>query len=446
MDEPGAIAQIAIVGRPNVGKSTMFNRLLRRRIAIVDDRPGVTRDSIVSECRILGKRCFLVDTGGLSSFGKKNEIETGVDEQILRSIESADVILFVVDSSAGPMPEDRYVAQVLRRMKRRVVFVSNKADGPEHDDRTTEFCELGMDEPMPVSALHGRNIMDLQEKLAAMLPESAEPEQHERITFCIVGRPNVGKSSLTNAILGQDRCIVSSTPGTTRDSIQADFTWNHSQYTIIDTAGQRRRKRNLDDVEFYSINRARNAIKRCDVAVLILDAEEGLFEGEKRIASAIQEYKRGFLLVVNKMDLIPDPNTDFFIQNMLQEAPFLRNTPILFVSALEKAGMDMILDNVADIYDRLHTPLPQELLENLIYDIRALFSPRSKGRRIGEIRGVIHDRVNPPRIVLKVNDVDLFPPDYMRLIENRIRDAFNLAGVPLDLTLSAPPKSKKRKK
>jgi GTPase len=437
---PPAPPTLAIVGRPNVGKSTLFNRLAGRRIAIVDDQPGVTRDSLTSDCRIEGKRCRLVDTGGLTNNRRKDTIEQGVDHQILTTIEKAALVLFVADVASGPMPEDRYVADTLRRMKRPVVLVANKADTHKQEQRLDDLYELGLGEPQAVSALHGRNMEELCEHIAKLLPRSDEPPDEERIRFCLVGRPNVGKSSLANAILGQERCIVSPTPGTTRDSIATDFSWNDIAYTVVDTAGQRRRKGDLDNVEFYSITRARDAIKRSDVAVLVLDATQGLLEGDKRIASAINEYKRGFLLLVNKMDLISAPDTDSFISNLLIDAPFLRHTPILFISAMHREGMDTVLKHTAAIRDRLYATLPQDLLENIIYDIRALFSPGSSGRRVGEIRGVIHDRTTPPRVVLKVNDRDLFPPAYMRLIENRLRDAFDLAGVPLDLNVSSPPK------
>lgn len=445
MNEINVPPQVAIVGRPNVGKSTLFNRILGRRLAIVDDRPGVTRDSIMSACRIRSRACRLMDTGGLSSFKNKDEIEIGVDRQILSAMESSDVILFVVDSSAGPVPEDEYVAGVLRRLNKNVLFLANKADGPSHDMNAAAFHELGMGEPRPISALHGRNIEDLLDAIAEKLPESDTDAPEKRIRFCIVGRPNVGKSSITNAILGQERCIVSSIPGTTRDSVETDFEWGDMPFSVVDTAGQRRNKKALDSVEFYSITRAKRAITACDVAVLVIDARDGLLEGEKRIAAAVQENKRGFLIAVNKMDLIDEPVTDFFIQNLLEQAPFLRNTPIVFVSALHREGMEVILEGVVDIYDRLNTLLPLEVLKNLIYDIRAIFSPHSKGRKFGEIKGVVHDRVNPPRIVISVNDRDLFHTDYMRLIENRIRDAFNLTGVPLDLSLSAPPKKERKK-
>jgi GTP-binding protein len=438
--------EVSIVGRPNVGKSTLFNRIIGRRMAIVDDRPGVTRDSLAAECRILGKRCMLVDTGGLSSFRRKSEIEQGVDRQILASMKRAALCLFVVDLQAGVVPEDVHVAETLRRTGAEVLLVGNKADGERHDRTSAEFSELALGEPFPVSALHGRNILDLLEAVAARLPETRERTDEERIRIAIVGRPNVGKSSITNAVLGQERCIVSAEPGTTRDSISCDFSWDGVPFTIVDTAGQRRRKSKADDIEYYSISRARSAIKRSNLCVLVLDAEQGLTEGDKRIASAIQEFDRGFLIAVNKMDLIKNPNMDYFIKNLLTDAPFLRNTPILFVSAMHREGMDSILKHAVDIHDRMFTLLPQDLLENLIYDIRAMFSPRSQGRLIGEIKGVLHDKVDPPRIVLQVNDSELFPPDYMKLIENRIREAFNLAGVPLQLEAIGKPKMKNKKR
>jgi len=446
----GNLPVVAIAGRPNVGKSTLFNRLVGKRVSIVDDRPGVTRDSIVLKTKLGGRPCHLVDTGGLTGDTRKHELDAKVEAQILRSIAGADLIVFVVDSAGGIVQDDLFVAGVLRKAGVRVLLAANKADSPERDRRhEADFFALGFGDPLPVSALNGRNLRELGELVVKHLPAAEEEESPEGITFCVVGRPNVGKSSLVNAILGQDRCVVSSVPGTTRDSIAADFVYGGDHFTIVDTAGQRRRKKNLDDVEFYSITRAQESIRNSDVAVLVIDATEGLSEGDKRIASTVLENRRGFLLVVNKMDLVDSEKSDEFIKYLANEAPFLRNTPVIFVSALERDGMEVILDNIADIHARMHTPLPLELLENVIYDVRALFSPRVKGRgAVGAISGVIHDRVNPPRVIIKVDDKDVFTQDYIRMIENRLREVFNLAGIPLEVAIydTSPEKKAKIKK
>lgn len=439
------LTAIAIVGRPNVGKSTLFNRLCGKRISIVDDRPGVTRDSIISKTAMDGKPCYIVDTGGLTHSRRKEGLEAEIEKHILRSITWAKAAVFLVDGSSGPMPDDKFVAGILRREGLKTIFVINKCDGPEQDIRASNFFELGMGEPICVSALHGRNFDQLRTAIAEYLPDPPPPEKiPRRITFSLVGRPNVGKSSLTNAILGWDRCVVNNEPGTTRDSIATDFDWDGEPFTIVDTAGQRRRKKNLDDVEFYSITRAVEAIKKSDVGVLVIDAHAGLLEGDKRIAAAIIENKRGFLLVVNKMDLVEAELIEDFIKYIQKTIPFLATIPMVFVSALNSKGMDSILGNIAEIYTRQNTPLPLKLLENVIYDVRQMFSPKGKGRGSGRIDAVIHDRVNPPRIVLKVDDKDAFTTDYIRMIENRIREVFNLSGVPLDLSLSAPPKKPKK--
>lgn len=442
-----SIPLISIVGRPNVGKSTLFNRLMGKRLSIVDDMPGVTRDRIFGRCS-MGKKAFhLVDTGGLTWAGAKDILDDGVEKQILASMDSSAALIFVVDAAAGITPEDRYVADEVRRRKCPVILVSNKADGPRMDDDIVEAHELGLGEPMPISAQHGRNIDQLKTRIIELLPKDIYDEgEGEAIRFCVVGRPNVGKSSITNAILGEERCVVSPVPGTTRDRVDTEFVYKDEKFIIVDTAGIRRRKMKMDSLEYYSYGRAKGAIKDSDVAVLVLDAEDGLLEGDKRIVSFVQENQKGLIVAVNKMDLVEEPDYDVFLKNTFKSAPFLRNTPFIFVSAMEKAGMPSLLENVTEVHKKLNEMLPLELLKNVIYDTRVIYSPRAVGGRVGEIRDVLHDRTNPPRVVIKVNGVDLFPPDYMRLLENRIRSVFDLTGVPLDLALSAPPKPEPKKK
>jgi len=442
----GGLPLVSIVGRPNVGKSTLFNKLLGRRVAIVDDMPGVTRDRIFGRCIIGGGPCHLVDTGGLTENMRGDAIEAAVEKQILMSIEGSAALVFVTDVTTGVLPEDRFVADIIRRKNKPVVIAANKADSPRAADGALEFHELGLGAPLPVSAKHGANIEALRARLAELLPPpAAEPGGEATVRFCVVGRPNVGKSSITNAILGEERCVVSPVPGTTRDRVDTEFTFEDSRFLIVDTAGMRRRKTKIEGVEFYGYTRARDAVRDSDVAVLILDAVEGLMEGDKRIASFILENKKGFLVAVNKMDLVESPDYKIFMKNTLSAAPFLRNIPFLFVSALERSGMKSLMDRIVDIHARTRELLPLELLQNVIYDTRMLYSPRSRGGRSGEIKNVIHEHANPPRVIIKVNDPELFPPDYVRLIENRLRSVFNLSGVPLDLVFSGGKKKKKKK-
>jgi len=438
---------VSIVGRPNVGKSTLFNRLMGRRVSIVDDTPGVTRDRIYGRTFIEGIPCHLVDTGGLSYDTGGGDIETGVEKQIMMSIESSTALVFVVEVQTGVTPEDRFVADVLRKSGKPVILAANKADSTKHDNEALEFHELGFGEPVPCSALHGRGVGEITGLLGELLPGSREATQERpAVRFCVAGRPNVGKSSITNAILGEDRCIVSGTPGTTRDRVDTEFQLGGTHFVIVDTAGIKRRKTKMDSLEFYGFTRAKRAIGDSDVTVLVLDAREGALEGDKRIAGYVIENKKGLIVAVNKMDLIEDPDYDVFLENTFRTAPFLKNTPFLFISALERSGMDVLLENVLDVHRRLNELLPLELLKNVIFDTRMLYSPPSRGKRAGEIRGVIHDRSNPPRIIIKVNDTELFPTDYRRLIENRIRAVFNLAGVPLDMVFSSTGKKAGGKK
>lgn len=441
-----ALPLIAIVGRPNVGKSTLFNRLLKKRVAIVDDMPGVTRDRIFARCTIGGMPCQIVDTGGLTYDMAADEIEAGVEKQIMMSIDSASIIVFVTDAQAGLLHEDSFVAEKLRRSGKTAVLVANKADSPRFEDTALELAALGFGDPITISALHGSNLDELTNRIAGLLP-AFEPggAGEQPVRFCIVGRPNVGKSSITNAILGQERCVVSSVPGTTRDMVDTEFSHDGRQFIIVDTAGVKRRKTKMDNMEYYGYTRAKRSIEDSDLAVLVIDAEDGLLEGEKRIADTVISNKKGLVIAVNKMDLIDDPDYDYFIENFYRSAPFLKNKPMLFVSALERSGMDALLDNVVEVHRRQNQLLPQELLKNIIYDTRTLYSPAAKKGRVGEIRDVIHDRANPPRVVIRTNDPDLFDNNYRRLIENKIRAVFNLSGVTLDLLFAGPPRRKSDK-
>jgi GTPase len=437
---------VSLVGRPNVGKSTLFNRLIGRRIAIVDDTPGVTRDRIFGRCSMLGRQIYLVDTGGLTSYADKSEMDKNIEKQVMLSFESSAVLVLVVDASAGLLPEDVYTANALRKHKRPVIVAANKSDNEKTAESAAEFYKLGFGDPIPISSLHGLNIQELKERIVKLLPEAGEMESRERqLKFCVTGRPNVGKSSIVNAILGEERCVVSPIPGTTRDRVDTEFTRDGRQFVIVDTAGIKRRKNKMDKLEFYSSTRARNAIEDADVAVLVLDAMEGILEGDKRIVAEIIEKKKALVIAVNKIDLVRTPNPERFMEYLGDEASFLKFAPVVFVSALKGEGINDMLDTIFDVNIRMNTMLPVELLRNMIYDIRALYSPRSRGLKFGEIRGVLHDRTGPPRIVIKVNDVKLFPTGYMRLIEKHIRNVFDLRGVPLDLTVSGVPDKKKKK-
>ncbi|HOX29105.1 MAG TPA: ribosome biogenesis GTPase Der [bacterium] len=432
---------VSIVGRPNVGKSTLFNRLIGKRVSIVDDMPGVTRDRIYGRCRIGAKTAYLVDTGGLTSESGKTELEKNIEKQIMMSFEDSSVLVFVADAVAGVTPEDRFIADVLRKYGKPVIMVANKAEGRPAELTAGEFFELGFGQPAAVSALHGDNITAITASIEPLLPETEHDSAREApVRFCIAGRPNVGKSSIVNAILGEERCVVSEVPGTTRDRVDAEFSIDGRAFVIVDTAGIKRRKTKMERIEFFSTTRSRRAIADSDVTVLVLDATEGLLEGEKRIISDIAEAKRGMVIAVNKMDLVPDPDYDRFVSHLSKKAPFLNKTPLVFVSAVDHSGLDELIDTIVDVQARMKEPLPVELLKNIIYDIRSLYSPGSHGKHVGEIKDVAHDRVNPPRVVIKVNDVESFPPAYVRLIENRIRSVFDLSGVPLELKLSGPKK------
>ncbi|MFA6449070.1 MAG: ribosome biogenesis GTPase Der [bacterium] len=438
---------VSFVGRPNVGKSTIFNRLIGRRVAIVDDTPGVTRDRIFGRCTIAGKQVYIVDTGGLTSYTDKSEMDANIQKQAMLSFEDSTVLVLVVDAQAGLLPEDEYAANILRKHKCQVIVAANKADNEKMAETASEFFALGFGAPVPVSALHGFNMPELKERIGKFLPPTERLEERGRaVRFCMAGHPNVGKSSIVNAILGEERCVVSPVPGTTRDRVDSEFTYEGRPFVIVDTAGIRRRKLKMDKLEFYSSTRARNAIAESDVAILVLDAKEGIIEGDKRLVAEIIALKKGLVIAVNKMDLVDEPAPERFVNYLSKEASFLRHTPVVFMSALKSEGIDVLLDTLVDVYGRMNEMLPHELLRNVVLDVRALYSPRSRGKVFGEIKAVLHDRTNPPRVVIKVNDKGLFTPGYIRMIESHIRNCFDLTGVPLDLSLSAPPPKKRKKK
>ena len=439
---------MAIIGRPNVGKSTLFNTLMGKRIAIVDDQPGVTRDRIFGRCGFAERDFFLVDTGGLVSKPEAGAIEAEVELQIQTSIREAHLLLFVVDAVRGMVPEDRYVAEVIRRQGKPVLLLANKSDSEAIERRVSEFYELGLGDPIPVSALQRRGIDDLEDALAEQLPDTGAMERGARppTKFTVVGRPNVGKSSLVNAILGEERCVVSAVPGTTRDAVNTELVWKDRDFVIVDTAGVRKHKSRMDSLEYYSWQRTQRAVNGSDVAVLVLDAQKGLLEGDKKIADFVLGRKRGLVLAINKMDLIESPDVGKFLEYVAEEAPFLRNMPAVFVSALKREGIEPLFETLIHVHRRMNTLLPLDLLTNVVTDVRMMFSPPGKGPRPAEIRSVTHDGTNPPRIILNVNDPILFPTDYLRLMENQIRAVFDLSGVPVEVKAIATGRKHRGKK
>ncbi|MFH1538581.1 MAG: ribosome biogenesis GTPase Der [bacterium] len=441
------LAKVAIVGRPNVGKSALFNRLMGKRIAIVDGAFGVTRDRISGICTRGGAHFELYDMGGFVS-RRREGLEESVNRQIVRAVALADVIVFVVDAIAGPVPEDENICEMVRREGKPVILAANKADNPKLEDRAVEFFGLGLGEPLPVSAAHNRNIGALLEEIAEKIPpglHDAAREGGEPTRFCIVGRQNVGKSTLVNAILGEERCVVSDVPGTTRDSVDSEFSLDGRDYAIVDTAGMKKQVRALKDLEFYSYRRACGAVERSSVAVLLIDAVEGIVETDKKIAAFALESGKGMVIGVNKMDLIEEPVHENFLSHLADSAPFLRYTPVVFLSALRGEGVENLLGEVAEVARKMGAELPAEELENEVLSLVELFPPKSLGKRPTRVFSVRQTGKNPPKITLLVSNRDAFPDSYLRSITNRLVETYGLYGVPLTVAARKKPGKKKKR-
>lgn len=444
---------MAIVGRPNVGKSTLFNRLAGRRIAIEEPTPGITRDRIYADCEWLGKRFTLVDTGGLET--GHDSLHTEVMRQIEFAIEEADVIAFVVDAKEGLAPFDEQIADRLRRTGKPVLVAVNKVDSRGREDAIPDFYGLAVGPVVGISAAHALLVDDLLDLIAEHLPET-EPlgEEEEVARLAIVGRPNVGKSSLLNAILGEDRAVVDAAPGTTRDSIDTEYEWRGRRLVLIDTAGIRRKSRVRASFEYYSVLRAFGALERCDVALTLIDAVEGLTDQDKRIAGRADEEGRAQVLVVSKWDLrapadVPERAErtlmDDFARDVHAWLPELRYTPIAFVSALQRRGIEALLDAAMEVAEH-HTFRFQTAELNRIIEQATWDHPLSRRGKQLKIYYATQVSVRPPTIALFVNDPDLAHFSHVAYLENQIRARVPLEGTPIRLLLRKARGRERRKR
>ncbi|MBP1656782.1 MAG: putative GTPase [Bacteroidetes bacterium] len=427
---------VAIVGRPNVGKSTLFNRIIGRRHAIVDDAPGVTRDRHYGEAEWAGKSFTLVDTGGYVP-ASDDTMETAIREQAEVAIDEANLILFVVDAGSGIVPAEREIADILRKAGKRVVLVANKSDGDKKESGLGEFYQLGLGDPVPVSALVGRKVGDLLDLITRDIPVSEAMEDDPRIKIAIIGRPNVGKSSLVNALLQEDRHIVTDIPGTTRDPIDAVLKYYGEELLLIDTAGLRRKAKVKESVELFSALRTLKSIERCDVAVILVDAVEGIEHQDLRIVETAMEKHTPALIAVNKWDLVEkDDRTavayERAVRDRLRIYDFL---PVMFVSALTRQRIYKLLDTVKQIHQEAQKRITtSQLNDRLLPDIQT-HPPRSRSGKEIKIKFITQVKSAPPVFAFFCNDPRLIDDTYVRFLENRLREHFGFMGVPLVITL-----------
>lgn len=425
---------VAIVGRPNVGKSTIFNRIVGDRISIVEDIPGVTRDRIYSSAEWLTHDFNIIDTGGID-IGDEPFLEQ-IRAQAEIAINEADVIIFLTNGREGVTAADEEVAKILYRAKKPVVLGVNKIDNPDMRSLIYDFYALGFGEPFPISGSHGLGLGDLLDEAAKHFPKGKEKDYGDDvIKFSLIGRPNVGKSSLVNAILGEDRVIVSDIAGTTRDAIDSTVTYNGEKYVIIDTAGMRKKGKVYESTEKYSVLRALKAIERSDVVLVVLDGEEGIIEQDKKIAGYAHEAGRAVIIVVNKWDAVEkdEKTMKAFETNIREHFLFLDYAPIVFLSAKTKKRIHTLIPMINLASENHSRRVETSILNDVIMDAVAMNpTPTDKGKRL-KIYYVTQVSVKPPTFIVFVNDPELLHFSYKRFLENRIRDAFGFEGTPIRL-------------
>ncbi|MDD6833867.1 MAG: ribosome biogenesis GTPase Der [Solobacterium sp.] len=424
---------IAIVGRPNVGKSTVFNRMLEQRLSIVEDTPGVTRDRIYGDCSWLNKTFRLIDTGGIQIADQPFAKEINMQVEI--AIEEADVIIFLTSGKEGLTNDDQYIARLLRKSNKPVVLGVNKIDGQEKIDNIYEFYSLGLGDPIPVSGSHGIGIGDLLDECTKQMPDKQKDSYEGMIKFAIIGRPNVGKSSLTNAFLKQDRVIVSNIEGTTRDAIDTVFVANDKTYVVIDTAGIRKRGKVYENIEKYSVLRAKGAIERADVVLIVIDGEKGIIEQDKHVAGLAHEAKKGVIIVYNKWDLVDkdDKTMDKITKEIREQFAYLDYAPVAFTSAKDGKRVNTLLPLIDEVYNNVNLRIKTNVLNEVIMDAQLANPAKTHNGKRLKIYYASQVETAPCVIALFVNDPELMHFSYQRYIENKVREAFGFEGVPITI-------------
>ena len=427
---------VAIVGRPNVGKSTLFNQIGKRRVSIVDDMPGVTRDRIYMDAEWLNHTFTMIDTGGIE-FEDDDHILKFMRQQALVAMEEADVIVFVVDGRAGLTTADEEVGRMLRNTKKPVILAVNKIDSPQLEAGVYEFYSLGLGEPLGIAASNSLGLGDLLDAVVAAFPENdGEDKEEDEISIAVIGRPNVGKSSIVNALIGENRVIVSNVPGTTRDAIDTHFVSDNIKFMLIDTAGMRRKGKIDEAIERYSVMRSLRAVDRADVVLMVINAVEGITEQDKKIAGYAHESGKGVIIVVNKWDVFPDKDdksTLRFTEDLRDEIGFLQYAPVLYTSALTGQRIHRITELVKYVADQQSMRIQTSVLNELIRDAVSVNPPPSHRGKQLKIFFMTQADIQPPKFIIFVNDPELMHFSYLRFLENRLRESFGFEGTPLKL-------------
>ncbi len=427
---------VAIVGRPNVGKSTLFNRIIGSRLAITDDEPGITRDRIYSKGEWLTRQFNIIDTGGID-FEDAPFIHE-IKSQTEIAIEEADLIILLCDIRSGITDEDMYIARMLYKSRKPVVVALNKADDISLTDTMYEFYSLGLGDPIPISSKHGVGIGDLLDKIIHDLPTIEDKEYAEdRIKLCIIGRPNVGKSSLTNSLLGEKRVIVSKIEGTTRDSIDSLFSYDNQDYVVIDTAGLRKRGKVYENAEKYSVLRALSAIDRSDICLILIDAETGIREQDKKIAGYAVDAGKGIILVVNKWDTV-EKNTSTmgrWEKELRSHFQFITYAPLIFLSALTHQRVNTLFPHIKQVFENYSRRVQTSVMNDVVLDAMYVNPPKKHNGQVLKVYYATQVSSKPPTFILFVNDENCMHFSYKRYLQNRLRESFNFEGTPIKLIL-----------
>ena len=427
---------VAIVGRPNVGKSTLFNQIGKRRVSIVDDMPGVTRDRIYMDAEWLNHTFTMIDTGGIE-FDESDQILRSMRQQAKIAMDEADVIVFVVDGRVGLTSADEEVGHMLRSAKKPVVLAINKIDSPQLEANIYEFYNLGLGDPMGISASNALGLGDLLDAVVEAFPKNDyEEKEEDEISIAVIGRPNVGKSSIVNALIGEERVIVSDVAGTTRDAIDTHFVSDGNKFMLIDTAGMRRKGKIDEAVERYSVMRSLRAVDRADVVLMVINAFEGITEQDKKIAGYAHESGKGVVIIVNKWDIFPDKDdksTLRFTEDLRDELGFLQYAPVLYTSALTHQRIPRIVELVKYVADQQSMRIQTSVLNELIRDAVSVNPPPSHRGKQLKIYFMTQADIRPPKFIIFVNDPELMHFSYLRFLENRLRESFGFEGTPLKL-------------